>query len=92
MDLTELRIEIDQVDRALIALLERRLDIAGAIADYKQAHGLPVLDSSREAVKLEAVRAQCRPESADLIAGLYGPIMAASRSWQTKRMEVNHGK
>ena len=92
MDLTELRTEIDAVDRELIALLERRFDVSAAIADYKRAHGLAVLDPGREAVKLSAVRAQCRPETADLIAGLYGPIMAASRAFQTQRMEADYGE
>ena len=92
MDLNELRTQIDAVDRELVALLEKRLDIAAAIADYKMAHGLAVLDAGREARKIESVRALCRPDTAALIAGLYGPIMAASRAYQTKRMEDTHGE
>ena len=91
MDLTELRREIDAVDRQLVALLERRLDVSAAIAGYKREKGLPVLDASREAEKLAAVRALCRPETGELIAGLYGPIMAASRTWQTRCMEEENG-
>lgn len=92
MDLNELRTQIDAVDRDLVALLEKRLDVAAAIADYKMAHGLPVLDAGRETQKISSVRALCRPETADLIAGLYGPIMAASRTYQTRRMEDAHGE
>ena len=92
MDLTELRVQIDAVDKELIALLEKRFDVAAAIADWKQAHGLPVLDAGREAAKIQAVKAQCRPETADLIGGLYGPIMAATRSYETGRMEDSHGE
>lgn len=92
MDLSELRTQIDAVDRELVAVLEKRMDVAAAIADYKQAHGLAVLDAGREAQKVEAIRAMCRSSTADLIAGLYGPILAASRAYQTKRMEENHGK
>ena len=92
MDLNELRVEIDKVDRELVALLERRLDVAAAIADWKQSQGLPVLDKSRERAKIAAVRALCRPETADLIAGLYGPIMAACREHEERRMETSHGK
>ena len=87
MDLNELREAIDAVDRELVALLEKRLDMAAAIAAYKKAHSLPVLDRTREAAKVEAVRAQCRPETADLIGELYGPIMAASRAYETRLME-----
>ena len=92
MDLNDLRRQIDGVDRELVALLEKRLDIAAAIADYKKAHGFAVLDQGREEQKTQAIRALCRPGTADLIAGLYGPIMAASRAYQTRRMEDAHGE
>lgn len=91
MELTELRSGIDAVDRELIALLERRMDIASAIADYKAARGLPVLDAGREADKLASVRAQCRPETADGIADIFAAVMAASRAHQHRRMEAGHG-
>ncbi len=90
MDLNELRARIDAVDRELVTLLEKRMDISAAIGDYKRAHGLAVLDPGREAQKTEAIRTLCRPETADLIAGLYGPIMAASRAYQHRRGEDRH--
>ncbi len=92
MELNKLREQIDAVDGQLIALLEQRMDIAAAIAAYKKSHGLAVLDAGREAAKTEAVKAQCRPETADLIAGLYGPIMAASRAYQERLMEEQDGQ
>ena len=92
MDLTELREQIDAVDAELVALLERRFDVATAIADYKQAHGLPVLDAGRENAKIEAVKAQCRPETAELIGSLYGSIIAATRAYEANRMEASHGE
>ena len=92
MDLSELREQIDAVDSELIALLEKRFDVAAAIADWKQAHGLPVLDAGREKAKIEAVKAQCRPETAQFIGELYGPIMAATRAYESSRMEERHGE
>ena len=92
MDLTELRTQIDAVDKELVALLERRFDVAAAIADYKQAHGLPVLDAGREKAKTEAVKAQCRRETAALIGSLYGSIIAATRAYEADRMEGSHGE
>ena len=91
MDLTELRTEIDAIDRELIALLERRMDVAAGIAAYKQERGLPVLDAAREAQKLDAVRAQCRPETAENIADVFEAVMAASRAHQKRLMEDGHG-
>ena len=92
MDLTQLREQIDGVDAELVALLEKRFDVAAAIADYKQAHGLPVLDAGRETAKIEAVKARCRPGTAELIGGLYDSIIAATRAYETSRMEGSHGK
>ena len=92
MDLSELREQIDAVDAELVALLERRFDVAAAIADCKQAQGLPVLDAGRENAKIEAVKAQCRPETAEHIGSLYGSIIAATRAYETDRMEASHGE
>lgn len=91
MELSELRQSIDELDRELIALLESRMDVASGIAAYKRAHGLPVLDASREAQKLASVRAQCRPETADGIADIFRAVMAASRAHQAAISEREHG-
>ena len=90
MELYELRGQIDAIDRELIALLERRMDAAAGIADYKRAHDLPVLDVRRETEKLASVRAQCRPVTADGIAEIFTAVMAASRAYQQARMEAKH--
>ena len=42
------RAEIDCVDREIAALFARRMRAVAAIADYKQANGLPILDAARE--------------------------------------------
>ena len=92
MDLSELRVQIDAVDKELVALLEKRFDVAAAIADYKHAHSLPVLDAGREKAKIEAVKAQCRPETAEHIGELYGSIIAATRAYEMNRTEAGHGE
>ncbi len=43
-----LRVEIDQIDRAMTGLLEQRLALTAQVAEYKQEKGLPVLDAKRE--------------------------------------------
>lgn len=87
MNLDELRAEIDGLDRELIRLLEARMDVSSRIAAYKQAAGKPVLDTAREAEKLAAVHARCRPETADGIRDIFRAVMAASRAYQTRLME-----
>lgn len=87
MELNDLRLQIDEIDRSLIALLEKRMDVATAVADYKLAHGLPVLDTAREQEKYASIRAQSRPETAEYIVRIFTSILAESRSCQHTRME-----
>lgn len=87
MELTALRTKIDAIDRAIIDLLEQRMDISGSIAACKKEAGSPILDAAREEAKLQSAAAQCRPETADLIAGLFREIMTASRIYQARCME-----
>ena len=53
MDLNDYRREMDEIDAQLLAAFERRMDVAGKIAEYKKAHDMPVLDARREKEKLE---------------------------------------
>ena len=47
-DLTDYRRTIDELDRSLVALFEKRMDTARAVAAYKKEHDLPVLQEGRE--------------------------------------------
>lgn len=52
------RAEIDAVDAQLAALFERRMNAVLAVAEYKQANGLPIFDASREAEVLAKAEAR----------------------------------
>ena len=45
--LEQARQEIDAVDAQLAALFERRMRAVVQVAQYKKAHGLPILDPAR---------------------------------------------
>ncbi|MBA1335255.1 MAG: Chorismate mutase I / Prephenate dehydratase [Firmicutes bacterium] len=47
-ELEKLRKEIDEIDKELVALFERRIEKALDIAEYKKKNGLPVFDQARE--------------------------------------------
>lgn len=87
-ELTALRARIDALDRELTALLEQRMDVAADIAAWKRQAGAPILDAAREAEKLAAVRARCRPETSEAIARVFEAVMAASRAYQAAWMEA----
>ena len=91
MELSELRKEIDALDRQLVDILERRMDVAAGIAAVKAENGIPVLDAARETEKIASIRAMCRPETAELLPAVFEAVMAASRSYQEKLMEERHG-
>lgn len=48
MNLEEIRQEIDRVDDALVALLEKRMNLVGQVVDFKKSTGKAVLDNKRE--------------------------------------------
>lgn len=58
MELQELRDEINTIDGEMLALLERRLAVCRAIAEYKRQNGLPVRDPARETEKLHEAMEQ----------------------------------
>ena len=58
MELQELRNEINAIDDEMLALLERRLAVCRAIAEYKRQNGLPVRDPARETEKLHEAMEQ----------------------------------
>ena len=84
MDLTNLRREMDETDRALLALFARWMALSGAIARVKQEAHLPVLDPRREEEKLRQAADSVPPELAEDARDLYRLLMAQSRAYQEK--------
>ena len=56
-DLEALRSEISELDRRLLELLNRRLELVGAVRDHKDAVGERWIDPEREAELLQALAA-----------------------------------
>ena len=55
MDLSELRDTLDGIDRQIVELFERRMDVCSQVAGYKIETGKRVFDKEREQQKLKAV-------------------------------------
>jgi chorismate mutase len=49
INLAAVRLEIEEIDRALIALIAQRVGVARRLGAAKRASGLPTLDPAREA-------------------------------------------
>ena len=87
-DLKELRVEIDRIDREMVALFEERMGISKEVAEYKIATGKKILDKERENQKLEAVKALTHDDfNSHGVEELYKQIMGISRKLQYQLME-----
>lgn len=82
MELQELRDEIDAIDRRLVDLFRRRMDVTAQVGEYKAAHGMPVLDQERERQVLLNKAQLAGEELRPAVTTLYQTIMAISRRQQ----------
>ena len=83
LDLTQIRKEIDVVDRELATLFMKRMKLAGDVAEYKIGTGKPVRDVKRETEKLnKLVKIADTRFNGDGIREMFTQIMAVSRKYQ----------
>ena len=83
MDLKNLRKEIDAVDRQIVALFEKRMEISERIAAYKQKEGMPIRDEAREAEKIRQVQNLTHTDfNRQHIEELYTLLISLSRKLQ----------
>lgn len=91
MDLTELRVQIDEIDSQIVELYERRMEVAKGVAEYKIKVGKKVFDKQRELEKLEKVRSMTHNDfNAHGIQELFEQIMSMSRKLQYQLLS-EHG-
>jgi len=83
-DLNILREEIDAVDEQLVALFNKRMEICGDVARYKQAVGKNVFDPERERKKLAKIAELSGEEMRDYTTGLYSLILDLSKAHQQR--------
>ena len=55
MDLSEIRLQLDECDKELVKLYEKRMNLAEEVAKTKLESGKAVLDKDREKIKLASV-------------------------------------
>jgi len=87
MELKELRQQIDQIDRELVPLFIKRMNVSAEVAEYKRENHMPVLDPSRERALLEKISEMSGEEFEEYSRTLYSTILDLSRSYQHKRLD-----
>ena len=96
MDLSDWRTRIDEADRELVALLNRRARYVLEIARLKKALGLPVNDPQREeevfrnvALANKVAKAKGGPLDQDAVLRVYERIINVYSSIQRRPMETS---
>lgn len=89
-DLLVLRDEIDKIDRQMVELFEKRMEICGEVAEYKISTGKKVLDRERELSKLQVLGELAHSDfNKHGVTELFQQIMAMSRKLQYQLLEQN---
>ena len=85
-DLRRLRDEIDDVDREIVSLLAKRLDVVDRVVSLKKAHNLPVYHPAREEYLISNRRNQSRDAglNPDFVEEIFRSIIRQSRIKQSK--------
>jgi len=91
MELDGIRAQIDETDREIVALYQKRMALCGKVAEYKLEHGSKVLDPAREKEKIDEVCALTEGEfNRKGIAELFSQLMSQSRKLQYARIAEEH--
>lgn len=81
--LEEYRREIDLIDKEMIALFERRMDVARKVGEYKKENNMEILNSKREAEVIEKnVNSLKNKDYKDIGREFFENLMKLSRSLQ----------
>jgi|SRR5256885_3787247 chorismate mutase-like protein len=88
MDIEYWRTEIDEIDRELLRLLNRRARLAMKVGALKKAARLPYCDPDRERVVLSSLRqANTGPLDSRAVTKLFRRIIGESRRVETRVLE-----
>ena len=90
MDLSELRLQLDELDQRIVDIYEERMKICAQVAEYKLLTGKKVLDKEREQQKIESVCALVHNDADRIgVRELFEQIMAMSRKLQYQVLVEN---
>lgn len=91
MDLLELRSQLDEIDRQIVELYERRMEVSQKVAAHKIETGKRVFDKAREEEKIRKVKSLTHNDFNSYgVEELFEQIMAMSRKLQYQIL-ADHG-
>ncbi|WP_100065240.1 chorismate mutase [Miniphocaeibacter massiliensis] len=83
--LDNIRIDIDTLDKELIKLFEKRMDLVKNVIEYKIKNNIDILDNNREEYILEKNRKLLKNEKySEYLDDLFIEIMRISKNMQNQ--------
>ncbi len=89
-ELTQLRDEIDEIDRDIVELLAKRLRLVMKVGEYKRAKGLAIYDAGRERELLARVASAApSPLEPAMAQRIFECVIQESRELEKRHVERN---
>ena len=85
-ELSEIRTQIDRIDKDISRLFLERMDASADVAEYKRATNAPIFDPTRERANIVAASERVPEDLASYAAVIQSVLMEASREAQYKAL------
>lgn len=86
-NISQLREEVDTIDRTLLKLLSKRMKLVQKIAEQKKKSGMPILDKAREAQLKGQWKAKANELGIKSAPRILEEVLDMSKKIQTKVMK-----
>lgn len=87
MQLEEYRKNIDTIDRQLLDLFQKRMDLVEEIARYKLQHDLEIFQPEREQLLLAEKQKLAKDKYKDYAKDFFSEVLKLSKEYQKKIIE-----
>ena len=84
MNLEEARNEINEINKQMLELFQKRMDCSFAVAEYKKANGMAIFDGAREQKILDTVEGMADEKYKSYARDFFQGIMDVSRDYQAE--------
>lgn len=83
------RTEIDAIDREIVSLFERRMQVVMDVARIKKENGMAIFDASREKEVIAKVQSYLKDATLkEELAEAYETLMKVSKDYQQKQIKA----
>ena len=84
MELSDIRVKIDEIDDQLLKLFLQRMELSDHVANYKNANGMPILNKTRERAVLANITEKAGDQWERYAYHLWSTLFELSRSRQAE--------